>query len=125
MKVISAINCFVFVKLAQIWALEEIPAPNLSTEQNYYQPWKTLEQHTENTQELLEAARTLQHSVISQRRQDEQSGIYLPGLGASQDYSSMQRNQLPFKRFGIFIYLLHLMDNFEEALLLKIKKYNQ
>ena len=125
MKILSAIQCFVFVKLAQIWALEEIPAPNLSTEQNYYQPWKTLEQHTENTQELLEAARTLQHSVISQRKQDEQSGIFLPGLGASQDYSSMQRNQLPFKRLVIFIYLLNLIDNFLEVLLLKIKKYSQ
>ena len=99
MKIVSAIKLFgSFMYIFPICALEEIPAPNLSSDINYFQPWETLEKHVENTQEIVKAARTLQQSMKSQSEVEDQLSIFLPGLGGTQEYILKKQEQNPFKR---------------------------
>ena len=99
MKIISAIQLFIsFMYIFPIWALEEIPAPNLSSDISYFQPWETLEKHVENTQEIVKAARTLQQSMKSQSGVEGQHNIFLAGLGGTQEQVSNKQEQTPFKR---------------------------
>ena len=109
MNIFSAINCVISIQIITSWALEEIPAPNMSTNQKYFQPWNILEHHRDSAQgrsgevkTLVDTTRTLQsHSVISQRGLAEQSGLFLHGLGMVKDYFPAQRKQAPYKRLSL------------------------
>ena len=109
MNILSAINCVISIQIITSWALEEIPAPNLSTDQKYFQPWNILEHHRVSAQgrssevrAIVDTPRTLQsQSVISQRRIEDRSGLFLPGLGMVKDYFPAQRKQSPYKRFSL------------------------
>ena len=105
MRTLSAIKCIILVKFIKSWAFEEIPAPNLSRDQKYFQPWPSLEQQLESVQErtdsepvLWETPRTLHQNERSQRRMDGQTGLFLPGLGIVKEYVPSQREQDPYKR---------------------------
>ena len=109
MNILSAINCVISIQIITSWALEEIPAPNLSTDQKYLQPWNILEHHRVSAQgrfgevqALVDTPRTLQsQSVRSQRGIEEQSGLFLPGLGMVKNYLPAQRKQAPYKRLSL------------------------
>ena len=101
MNILSAIKCLILIKVITALALEEIPAPNLSSGQKYIQPWTHLEHNKENILErsdsepvLWSAPRKLQQSVRSQRQVDGQFGLFLPGLGVVNEYVPAQREQV-------------------------------
>ena len=109
MNNISAIKCVILLTVFTTWALEEIPAPNLSKDEKYIQPWPSLEQqqhhHVQDPDPVLRRTpRTLQQHVTSQRKMDEQFGLFLPGLGIVKDYVPAQREpQGPHKRCSTYI----------------------
>ena len=100
MNILSAIKCLILVQVITTWALEEIPAPNLSSGQKYIQPWTNLEHHKENVLDrsdsepvLWDTPRTLQQSVRSQWGVGGQFGLFLHGLGVVNDKCQFVRKE--------------------------------